>query len=133
MVDALVLDDDVRGIGGCVLLALEERVDVELGVGATARARPETGITTLPTVWRATSSLPLSVAGTAREAAAEVYKPELDAGVADGEVAFTMTSREEGIRTATSPSSLRTTWPPALRRMGWMLPCFEGESMTISR
>jgi hypothetical protein len=69
----------------------------------------------------------------AREAATRVYTPELDAAVTGGGVALPMTSREEVILTATSPSWLRTTWPAARRKMGWIPPCFEGQSMTISR
>src|SRR5258708_2233369 len=132
MVDALALDGDVRGPRGCVLPPLEEGMDIELCVGATVRTGPERGIPTFPAVWRATSSLP-PAAVTAREVATEAYKPELDAAMTGGDVAVSMTIRQEVIHTATFPLSLRTTWPAARRKMGWLLPCFEGQSMTISR
>ena len=73
------------------------------------------------------------MAVTAREVATEAYKPELDAAMTGGDVAVSMTIRQEVIHTATFPLSLRTTWPAARRQIGWMPPRFEGQSMTISR
>lgn len=61
------------------------------------------------------------------------YKAELDAAMTGGGVALPMTSREEVILTATSPSWLRTTWPAASKQIGSMPLRFEGQSMTISR
>jgi hypothetical protein len=61
------------------------------------------------------------------------YRSEVDAAVMGGGVAFSMTIRQEVVHTATFPSSLLTTWPAARRQIGWMLPRFEGQSMTISR
>ena len=121
----MVLGGRNMGPRSCVLLALEESLDIELDIGATERAGAESGIPASPTAWRTTSSRP--------EAATEAYRPELDAAITGGDVVLLIAIRQEVIRTATIPSWLRTTLPPARRQIVWMLPCFEGQSMTISR
>ena len=61
------------------------------------------------------------------------YKPELDAAITDGDVTFLMTIRQEVTTTATFPAPLRTIEPAARRQIEWMLPRFEGQSMSNSR
>jgi hypothetical protein len=63
----------------------------------------------------------------------ETYMRELDAAITGGNVGFLMTNREEVTNTATFPSWIRTTRPAARKQIVWMLPCFEGQSITISR